>query len=674
MLRARNKLKVEEINMARKQKGIPHRGKKYPPSKEFAKNAAVKSMRQYRVLYRRSVEDPEGFWGEMAQSLHWFKKWKKVLAYDSEKPVIRWFQGGKLNASYNCLDRHLDSWRKNKAALIWIGDEPGEEKIYTFQMLYAEVNKFANVLKKKGIRRGDRVAIYLPMIPELPISMLACARVGAIHSVVFAGFSPESLANRIQDCGAKLLITCDAGYRGGRVIPLKDNADKSLEQCPQVTSCIIVKRTGVEVSFKKGRDSWWHEVMLADDIKPYCKPAVMDAEDPLFILYTSGSTGKPKGVLHTTGGYLTYVNQTFKWIFDIKDSDTYWCTADIGWITGHSYIVYGPLCAGATSVMFEGVPTYPDPGRFWQIVQDHKVTIFYTAPTALRALARHGNQWPAKYDLSSLRLLGSVGEVLNPEAWKWYYEKIGKKKCPIVDTWWQTETGGILLSVLPGAIPCKPGSAGFPFPGVSPLILNDEGKPCRVGEDGYLVITKPWPGMMRTVFGDPKRFKQTYFSRFPGLYFTGDGAKRDTDGYYWLMGRVDDVINVSGHRLGTAEIESALVAYKDVAEAAVVGYPHEIKGEGIYAFVVLNEGVKATEELKKTLIAHVRKEIGPIATPDKIQFTDTLPKTRSGKIMRRVLRKLASGQTDDLGDLSTLADKSVVERLISQRPPDNEKR
>ena len=647
--------------------------KKYPPLREFSKNAAVRSMRQYKDLHKQSMEDPEGFWAKMAESIYWFSKWKKVLDYDFDKPFVKWFQGGKLNASYNCLDRHLDSWKKNKAAIIWIGDEPGIEKVYTYQMLFNEVNRFANVLRKKGVRKGDRVAIYLPMVPQLPIAMLACARIGAIHSVVFAGFSPDSLANRIQDCGAKILITADGGYRGGRLIPLKENADIALEQCPKATSCIVVKRTGSEVPMTSERDTWWEQEMQSPDIKNYCKPAVLDAEDPLFILYTSGSTGKPKGVLHSIGGYLVYVHQTFKWIFDIKDGDTYWCSADIGWITGHSYIVYGPLCAGATSVMFEGVPTYPDPGRFWQIVQDYKVTIFYTAPTALRALARHGNQWPAKYDLSSLRLLGSVGEVLNPEAWRWYYEKIGKKKCPIVDTWWQTETGGILLSVLPGAIPCKPGSAGFPFPGVSPAILNDEGKPCKIGEDGYLVMTRPWPGMMRTVFGDPDRFKQTYFSRFPGLYFTGDGAKRDRDGYYWLMGRVDDVINVSGHRLGTAEIESALVSHKDVAEAAVVGYPHEIKGEGIYAFVVLNEGVQPSETLKKALIKHVRKEIGPIATPDKIQFTDSLPKTRSGKIMRRILRKLASGQTDDLGDLSTLADKSVVERLISPRPRDNEK-
>ena len=607
----------------------------------------------------------------MAQELHWFKKWKKVLQYDFQRSTIKWFQGGKINVAFNCLDRHVQTWRKNKAAIIWIGDEPGVEKILTYQMLYNEVCRFANVLKKKGVRKGDRVAIYLPMIPELAIAMLGCARIGAVHSVVFGGFSPDSLANRIRDCKAKILITADGGFRGGRVVPIKANADKALEQCAEIKTCIVVKRTGQDVPMRQGRDYWWHEEVDASDIKAYCKPVILDAEDPLFILYTSVSTGKPKGVLHTIGGYLVYVNLTFKWIFDIKEDDTYWCTADIGWITGHSYIVYGPLSAGATAIMFEGIPTYPDPGRFWQIVEKHKVSIFYTAPTALRALARHGNQWPAKYDLSSLRLLGSVGEVLNPEAWKWYYEKIGKKRCPIVDTWWQTETGGILLSVLPGAVPCKPGSAGVPFPGVSPVILNDEGKPCKPIESGYLVITRPWPSMMRAVFGDPKRFKQIYFSRFPGLYFTGDGARKDRDGYYWLMGRVDHVINVSGHRLGTAEIESSLVAHKDVAEAAVVGYPHEIKGEGIYAFVVLNTRVEGNENLKKALIQHVRKDIGPIATPDKIQFTDFLLKTRSGKIMRRVLRKLASGQTEDLGDLSTLADKAVVERLIAQRPTDD---
>ncbi len=638
----------------------------YPPSSEFRKKAHIKSMSEYKRIYRQSIDDPEGFWAEKALELTWFKKWEKVLDSDFEKGKIKWFVGGKINASFNCLDRHLDTWRKNKAAIIWVGDKPGEQKVYTYQLLHQEVSKFANVLKKQGVKKGDRVAIYLSMIPQLSIAMLACARIGAIHSIVFGGFSPESLKNRIKDCAAKVLITADAGYRGGRLVPLKENADEALRGCPEVQTCFVVKRSGTKINMKKGRDLWWHEEMNNPDIKAVCKPAQMDAEDPLFILYTSGSTGKPKGVLHSTGGYLLYSYLTFKWLFDVKDDDTYWCTADIGWITGHSYIVYGPLAAGATSVMFEGIPTYPDPGRFWQIVEELRVTIFYSAPTAIRALAKYGKQWPKAHDLSSLRLLGSVGEVLNPEAWKWYYSCIGKNRCPIVDTWWQTETGGILLSPIPGAIPIKPGSATVPFPGVVPMIINDKGKKCKTNESGYLVITKPWPGMMRTVFRDPDRFRQTYFSQFPGVYFTGDGAKKDKDGYYWLMGRVDDVINVSGHRLGTAEIESALVAHKDVAEAAVVGYPHDIKGEGIYAFVILNLGVKKTDVLLKALTSHVRKEIGPIATPDKIQLTDSLPKTRSGKIMRRILRKLASGDTDELGDLSTLQDKEGFEKLVRE--------
>jgi acetyl-CoA synthetase len=641
--------------------------KRYPPPADFRKKARIKSLREYQDIYRRSVNDPQAFWAEMAGELSWFKKWRKVLEYDFNKAIVKWFIGGKINASHNCLDRHLTTWRKNKAALIWVGDEIGEQKIYTYQLLHKEVCKFSNVLKKKGVRKGDRVAIYLPMIPELPIAMLACARIGAIHSVIFGGFSADSLRSRIKDCRAKVLITSDGGYRGGRVVPLKENADTALKDCPEVKSCFVVKRTGTQVKMKRGRDLWWEDEMSNPNLKSNADPAEMDAEDPLFILYTSGSTGKPKGVLHTTGGYLLYAYQTFKWIFDIHDDDTYWCTADIGWITGHSYIVYGPLAAGATSLMFEGVPTYPDPGRFWKIVEDHEVNILYTAPTAIRALAKFGNQWPRRHDLSSLTLLGSVGEILNPEAWKWYYTVIGNKKCPIVDTWWQTETGGILLSPIPGAIPLKPGSATVPVPGVVPMIINDKGKKTRLNEGGYLVIKEPWPGMMRTVFGDPDRFKQTYFSQFPGLYFTGDGAKKDNDGYYWLMGRVDDVINVSGHRLGTAEVESALVSHNDVAEAAVVGFPHDIKGEGIYAFVTLNEGTPKTEELRKALIAHVRKEIGPIATPDTIQFADSLPKTRSGKIMRRILRKLASGDVEDLGDLSTLQDKAGIDALIRER-------
>ena len=641
----------------------------YPPPKDFKKRARIKSLKAYREIYRRSVDDPEGFWSERAKELSWFKKWNKVLDYDFHDARVRWFEGGKINVSLNCLDRHLDSWRKNKAALIWVGEKIGEDRIYTYQLLHQEVCRFANVLRQKGIRKGDRVAIYLPMIPELPIAMLACARIGAIHSIVFGGFSADSLRSRIRDCGAKMLITADGGFRGGRVTALKRNADEALTDCPEVKTCIVVRRTGTGVKMKTGRDSWWHDEMSNTNLKAKCDPAVMDAEDPLFILYTSGSTGKPKGVLHTTAGYLLYTNQTFKWIFDIRDEDTYWCTADIGWITGHSYIVYGPLCAGATSLMFEGVPTYPDPGRYWEIVQRYRVNILYTAPTVIRALARHGNAWPKRYNLSSLRLLGSVGEIINPEAWRWYHKHIGKGRCPIVDTWWQTETGGMLISPLPGAIPTKPGSATVPFPGIVPQIVNDKGKKCKPGESGYLLIAKPWPGIMRSVYGEPERFKHTYFSQFPGMYFTGDGAKKDKDGYYWLMGRVDDVINVSGHRMGTSEIESAFVSYNSVAEAAVVGYPHKVKGEGIYAFVVLNAVVKGSDDLRKALIKHVRKEIGPIATPDKIQFTEALPKTRSGKIMRRILRKIAGGDIDDLGDLTTLADKSGFVRLIQGRQP-----
>jgi acetyl-CoA synthetase len=642
-------------------------GKKYFPSREFQKKAAIKSFRQYKEIYKHSINNPQDFWAERAKDLHWFKKWENVLEYDFTEAYVKWFEGGKINVSYNCLDRHLYSWRKNKAALIWIGENSDESKIYTYQMLHTEVSRFANVLRKNGIKKGDRVTMYLPMIPELAIAMLACARIGAIHSVVFGGFSAESLMNRIKDCGASMLITADGGFHGGKITPIKQNADKALKNCPEVKKCIIVRRTNTEITFKKKRDSWWHEEMNAPDIKSFCKPAVMDAIDPLFILYTSGSTGKPKGVLHSTGGYLLYVNQTFKWVFDAKDEDTFWCTADIGWITGHSYIVYGPLSAGATSIMFEGVPTYPDPGKYWEIVEKFKVSVFYTAPTVIRLLTKYGEKWPRRYDLGSLRLLGSVGEVINPEAWHWYHKNIGQGKCPVVDTWWQTETGGVLIAPIPGAIPAKPASAGVPFPGIVPLIIKDTGKKARLNEGGYLVITEPWPGMMQGVYGEPQRFKNTYFSQFPGMYFTGDGAKKDKDGYYWLMGRVDDVINVSGHRLGTAEIESAIVANSNVAEAAIVGYPHDVKGDGIYAFVSLKSGVEESEELKKKLIDQVRKDIGPIATPDKIQFTNTLPKTRSGKIMRRILRKIAAGDITDLGDLSTLAERSCVDVIIKER-------
>ncbi len=642
----------------------------FPPSKEFSKHAHIKSMKEYEQLYKRSVDDPEKFWAEMAEkNLTWYKKWDKVLEYDFMKPSIKWFSGGKLNASVNCLDRFINTPTRNKAALIWEADS-GVYKTFTYQQLYWEVNRFANVLKKKGVKKGDRVTIYLPMIPELSISMLACARIGAIHSVVFGGFSAKSLRDRIQDCQSSMLITADEGLRGGRFVPLKANADEALHECPTVKDVIVVQRAGTgKVNMEPKRDTWWHEEMAAKDIKNFCEPEKMDAEDPLFILYTSGSTGKPKGVLHTTGGYLLFTNLTFKWIFDYHEEDIHFCTADIGWVTGHSYILYGPLSAGATSLMFEGIPTYPDPGRFWDIVDKHQVNIFYTAPTAIRALMKEGESWVTKHDLSSLRVLGSVGEPINPEAWMWYHKYVGKEKLPIVDTWWQTETGGILITPLPGAMTTKPGSATRPFPGVVPKVVKEDGSPAGANEGGYLVIEKPWPGMLRGTYGDAenKRIKEVYFSRFPGKYFTGDGARVDEDGDYWLMGRVDDVINVSGHRLGTAEVESALVSHEAVAEAAVVGYPHDIKGEGIYVYVTLKEGQKPSEELKKILAGHVRSVIGPIATPDKIQFAPGLPKTRSGKIMRRILRKIAHNQVEDLGDTSTLADPTVVDNLVKGR-------
>jgi len=638
----------------------------FNPPKEFSERAYIRNLVEYKDVYQWSINDPEGFWGEMAGQLDWYRKWDKVLVEDFKEGKHEWFVGGKLNVSQNCLDRHVKTWRKNKAALIWEGDI-GDSKVLTYQQLYREVCKFANVLKKHGVKKGDRVSIYLPMIVELPIAMLACARIGAIHSVVFGGFSADALKDRILDCHSSVLICVDGYYRGGKIIRSKDNADAALAVCPEVKDVIVVKRANIEVAMEKGRDYWWGDEMATDSAKTDCEPEVMDAEDPLFILYTSGSTGKPKGVLHTQAGYLLYCYQTFKWIFDMKEEDTFWCTADIGWVTGHSYIVYGPLSYGATTLMFEGVPNYPHPDRFWDIVEKYQVSIFYTAPTALRAIMREGDEWPNKHNLSSLRLLGTVGEPINPEAWIWYYNVIGKNMCPIVDTWWQTETGGALITPLPGATPLKPGSATLPFPGVEAAVLREDGSIADVNEGGYLVIKKPWPGLMRRVYGDPERFKNTYFVRFPGVYTTGDGARVDEDGLFWLMGRIDDVINVSGHRIGTAEVESALVSHDNVAEAAVVGMPHEIKGQGIYAFVTLKAGVGKSDELKKALVSHVRKEIGPIATPDKIQFADGLPKTRSGKIMRRILTKIAAGDVEQLGDTTTLADPSVVEVLVKER-------
>jgi acetyl-CoA synthetase len=642
----------------------------FDPPSEFSKKAYIKSIEEYKQIYDKSIRDPESFWAQQAQQLEWFKTWDKVHFWDAKKAICRWFEGGKLNASFNCLDRHLAT-RGDRIAIKWEGDG-GETQSFTYKQLHMDVCKFANVLKSKGVKKGDRVAIYLPMIPQLVISMLSCARIGAIHNVVFGGFSADSLSDRIKDSSCSFVITADAGIRGGKTVPLKENVDRALDRMDTktVNTVIVFKRAGTEVNMKPERDSWWHEEM--NNAATECKPEVMDAEDPLFILYTSGSTGKPKGVLHTTGGYLLYVMQTFKWIFDYQDEDLFWCTADIGWITGHSYIVYGPLASGATSIMFEGIPNYPKPDRFWELIEKYKVTIFYTAPTAIRALERSGDEWPKGRNLSSLRLLGTVGEPINPEAWMWYYNVIGNKRCPIVDTWWQTETGGVLITPIPGATPLKPGSATLPFPGIVPMVVKADGMQANINEGGQLLIKKPWPGMMRTVYGDHERFIDKYFSQFPGLYQTGDSARKDEDGYFWIMGRIDDVIKVSGHRLGTAEIESSLVSHNAVVEAAVVGYPHDIKGEAIYAFVTLKEGVTRSNNLKSDLISHVRNSIGPIAKPDKLQFAEALPKTRSGKIMRRILRKIASGDIHDLGDITTLADPSVVEVLVKERECEKE--
>jgi acetyl-CoA synthetase len=628
----------------------------FPPPQEFKENANINDPRIYEIAAR----DPEAFWAKAAEELDWFKKWEKVLEWDP--PWAKWFIGGKLNASYNCIDRHLKTWRRNKAAIIFEG-EPGDERVLTYQDLHREVCKFANVLKKLGIKKGDRVAIYLPMIPELPIAMLACARIGAVHSVVFGGFSAEALRDRINDAQAKLLITADGGWRRGHVVPLKKNADEALKQTPSIKNVIVVRRVGDDTLTLKPSEFWWHELMR--DAPLDCPPEPMDSEDMLFILYTSGTTGKPKGVVHTTGGYLVGTALTHKWIFDIKDEDVYWCTADIGWVTGHSYIVYGPLANGTTTLMFEGVPDYPDKDRFWAIVEKYRVTILYTAPTAIRTFMRWGEEYPNKHDLSSLRLLGSVGEPINPEAWMWYYRVIGKERCPIVDTWWQTETGHILITPLPGISTLKPGSANRPFPGIEAAVLDESGTPIPPGQGaGYLVITKPWPGMLRTLYGDPERYKQAYWSKFPGVYLTGDGCKIDKDGDFWLLGRIDDVLNVSGHRISTMEVESALVDHPAVAEAAVIGKSHEIKGQAVSAFVTLRAGYKPSPSLADELKQHVAKKIGPIARPDDIFFTAELPKTRSGKIMRRLLRDIAEGRA--LGDTTTLADPTVIAQLKSQ--------
>ena len=618
----------------------------------------------YLKMYQESVEDPEGFWDKQADRLDWFKKWDRTLDWDYNKAYIRWYEGGKLNVSHNCLDRHLEA-RGDQKALIWESDDPNVDRSFTYKQLHSEVSRFANVMKALGVVKGDRVMIYMPMIPELAIACLACARIGAVHSVVFGGFSSEALKNRIIDCDGKMLITANAGVRGGKSVPLKQNADAAMEGT-SIECCMVVKHTEDACEMQSGRDYFWHEEMAKASSD--CPAEEMDAEDPLFILYTSGSTGKPKGVLHTTAGYLVYTSLTHQYVFDYHDGDIYWCTADIGWVTGHSYILYGPLANGATTLMFEGVPNYPDFGRFWDICDKHKVNIFYTAPTAIRAIAKEGDELVNKRDLSSLRLLGTVGEPINPEAWLWYHRVVGHGNCPIVDTWWQTETGGILITPLPGATRTKPGSATRPFFGIQPLLVDGDGNELEGAASGNLCIKHPWPGQMRTVYGDHERFIQTYFSTYKGLYFTGDGCRRDEDGYYWITGRVDDVLNVSGHRMGTAELESALVLHENVAEAAVVGFPHEIKGQGIYAFVTLNTGVEPTDELQKELVQLVRKEIGPIASFDVVQWAPGLPKTRSGKIMRRILRKIAESDMESIGDTSTLADPSVVDDLISNRP------
>lgn len=640
----------------------------YEASDAFKEKAHISSMEEYEEMYERSVNEPAEFWGEQAHRIDWFEPFDTVrnVSYDRDNVKVNWYEGGVTNACYNAVDRHLDE-NAEKTALIFEPDDPRhqETRHITYRELHEEVCTFANVLKKHGVEKGDRVTIYLPMIPEAAYAMLACARIGAIHSVVFAGFSPDSLADRILDCESDFLITADEGRRGGGTVALKDNADKALERCDGVETVLVVENTGGDIDWTEGRDVWYRKsaATVSDD----CPPEPMDAEDPLFILYTSGSTGKPKGVLHTTGGYLVYTSMTHEYVFDYHEDDVFWCTADVGWITGHSYMVYGPLVNGATQVFFEGTPTHPDPSRLWTVVDKHEVDIFYTAPTAIRALMRHGDEYVTKTDRSSLRVLGTVGEPINPEAWRWYYNVVGNGDCPIVDTWWQTETGGIMITPLPGATPLKPGSASKPFFGIQPQIMDAAGEVQEGASEGVLVIEDSWPGQMRTVYKNHERFQDTYFSQYPGNYYTGDGCRRDDDGYYWITGRVDDVLNVSGHRIGTAELESAVVAHDAVAEAAVVGYPHKVKGQGIYAFVTLVRGESATESLREELVQHVGEEIGPIAKPDHVQFTSSLPKTRSGKIMRRIIRKIAAGEYDDLGDTSTLADPGVVEDLIDTR-------
>ena len=638
----------------------------YQPKNKASRTSHISSLDHYKNLYEDSIKSPDNFWGKIAKRVDWFEPWDRVSNYNFNKGKINWFNGGKLNASYNCIDRHINAGYGNEVAIIWEGNDPKQSRKFTYSDLLKEVSLFANALKSLGVQKGDRVCLYMQMIPELAIAVLACARIGAVHSVVFGAFSSDSLRDRINDSECKILVTQDTGVRGNKQnIPMKENADRAVEETPSIQQVVVVKRTGEKVSMDSELDIWWHEAISGES--PICEPEIMEAEDPLFILYTSGSTGKPKGVLHTTGGYLVYTSFTHELIFDYNPGDIYWCTADLGWITGHSYIVYGPLSNRATTIMFEGVPNYPDYGRFWDVVDKHKVKQFYTAPTALRALMKEGDDWVNSRDLSSLCLLGTVGEPIKEPEWKWYYEVVGKKECPIVDTWWQTETGGILISPLPGATPTKPGSATLPFFGVKPVLMTENGNEIKGNNvNGLLALKTSWPGQMRTIYGDHERFIDVYFSQFPGYYFTGDGAKRDEDGYYWITGRVDDVLNVSGHRIGTAEVEGAIGKTTGVAEAAVVGFPHDIKGQGIFAFVTLMTGIDPSEKIKSGVLDMVTKDIGPHAKPDKIQFTPALPKTRSGKIMRRILRKIAEGDYNNLGDISTLADPSVVESLISK--------